>query len=79
MQSLTLEFAGASPTGGVFRLTPVRPGVVYSLEASTDLRNWDRLSEHLYEVAGPGTLYDLRTTSDAQERSFYRVTIRPNF
>ncbi len=63
------------PTGGVLRLHPVRPGVIYVFESSTDLVTWDRLSEYTYEVPGPGALYDERTDSGQRRRCFYKVTV----
>ena len=74
-ESLTLEPASPSATGGVFRLNRVRPGVLYVLESSTDLVAWDRLSENSYELDGPGALYDERTDLAARRRCFYRVTV----
>ncbi len=73
--SLTIEHASPSPTGGVLRLHPVRPGVIYVLESSTDLVAWDRLSENTYEVPGPGALYDERTDVGQRRRCFYKVTV----
>ena len=74
-ESLTIEPASPSATGGVFRLNRVRPGVLYVLESSTNLVAWDRLSENSYELEGPGALYDERTDLTARRRCFYRVIV----
>jgi hypothetical protein len=73
---LHMEMASVTPTGGVFRLSPVRPGVVYVLERSTDLQAWDSISENTYEVDGPGAMYDTATDVGEKPRCFYRVAIR---
>ena len=75
--SLTVEPASPDLTGGVFRINPVRTGVIYVLESSTDLVAWDRLSENTYEVEGPGALYDERTDAGQRRRCFYKVTVEP--
>ena len=70
---LWMESASPSPTGGVFRLNRVQPGVRYRLQSSADLLAWDTVAEATYEIEGPGALYDPRT--DPPWRRFYRVTV----
>ena len=70
---LCMEPASPSPTGGVFRLNRVQPGVVYQLQSSGDLTAWDTVIESTYDIEGPGALTDPRP--DAPTRRYWRVTV----
>ncbi len=70
---LCMEPASPSPTGGVFRLNRVQPGVRYRLQSSANLYTWDTVTEITYEIEGPGALYDPRTAPPW--RRYYRVTV----
>ncbi len=72
---LCMEPASPSPTGGVFRLNRVQPGVLYSLETSSDFVHWDTVGSSTYEINGPGAVYDPRI--DSPGRRFYRVSVAP--
>jgi large repetitive protein len=73
---LVVDSAGLGPQQGVFRLSPVRPGVVYTLEASEDLAGWAPNASATYETTGLGALRASQPAAGVT-RQFYRVTLAP--
>ena len=70
---LVLELAGPSPIDGILRLNHVRPGVIYTLEASADLSTWSVIGNATYEIEGAGAIHDSRGLEF--HRQFYRVSV----
>jgi uncharacterized delta-60 repeat protein len=74
---LSITFGTSIPAGRVVILTPVRPGVRFFLETSSNLVDWERIGDALFLSGSIGELIDSRPDPNLLRRAFYGITLEP--